>query len=189
MLNLQDPDGDSSDASGDDGGHTGRRETVCSRKLGGTTVSSASRVKLQSMRQSMRGRLPKILEEVLFDNEGNEEHKTWWEEKQLVLGRCVDSSCFEFATGILIMVNIGLIGVEAEMSLLGHDTSWATLIEQVFLSIYTVELLLRIVAGGRPVFQNSWFLLDFFLVCVGLLALVVVPSLESSATDQEPYKS
>ena len=42
------------------------------------------------------------------------------------------------------------------MSRLQSDTSWATQVELVFLGIYTVELLLRLVAGGLPIFKSNW---------------------------------
>eukprot|EP00913_Durusdinium_trenchii_P035165 g32897.t1 len=91
------------------------------------------------------------------------------------MAKVVDSITFEYATGLLILVNIILIGVEAEMSAQHRDTSWATELERGFLTIYTAELLLRFVVGGMPMCRNAWFLLDFFLVCIGLVALVVVP--------------
>lgn len=44
------------------------------------------------------------------------------------------------------------------MDLLGKDTWWAADIERIFLGLYTVELLIRLTAGGREAFHNSWFL-------------------------------
>lgn len=73
------------------------------------------------------------------------------------------------------------------MSLLQQDTTWATEIERAFLTLYTIELLLRLAAGGPPMFRSGWFLLDLFLVVIGLLALVVVPLLEASASLQETW--
>jgi hypothetical protein len=40
-----------------------------------------------------------------------------------------------------------------------------------------VELSLRLFVGGRQLFKSPWFLLDFSLVCVGIIALVVAPIL------------
>ena len=47
---------------------------------------------------------------------------------------------------------------QAEMSLLQIETAWAQDIERVFLALYTVELLLRLAAGGRRNFKSAWFL-------------------------------
>eukprot|EP00913_Durusdinium_trenchii_P030489 g28560.t1 len=138
-------------------------------------TSEAARV--SQMRQTLRqtvgadGRLPKLLEE----------------ERRETLKTVVDSTAFEYVTAVLILMNIALIGVEAEMDLLGMDTWWAADVERIFLGIYTVELLIRLTAGGREAFQNSWFWLDVFLVCVGLVALVVVPLVESEASSQEGW--
>ena len=77
---------------------------------------------------------------------------------------------------LILFRNIVLIGVEAEMSLLQQDTTWATEIERAFLTLYTIELLLRLGAGGWPMFRSGWFLLDLFLVVIGLLALLFFDS-------------
>ena len=42
------------------------------------------------------------------------------------------------------------------------------------------ELILRLVAGGWQIFCSGWFLLDFVLVFVGVVALVIVPVLADS---------
>ncbi|CAK8999390.1 unnamed protein product [Durusdinium trenchii] len=154
-------------------------------------TSEAARV--SQMRQTLRqtvgadGRLPKLLEEVLTDHSKKRIRLTVWQERRETLKTVVDSTAFEYVTAVLILMNIALIGVEAEMDLLGMDTWWAADVERIFLGIYTVELLIRLTAGGREAFQNSWFWLDVFLVCVGLVALVVVPLVESEASSQEGW--
>ena len=65
------------------------------------------------------------------------------------------------------MLNMVMIGVEAELSLHDPNVLWATWVERAFLIVYTLELLLRFLAGGPKLLQNSWFWLDFFLVAVG----------------------
>ncbi|CAK8999399.1 unnamed protein product [Durusdinium trenchii] len=142
----------------------------------------------RTLRQTTDGRLPKLLEEVLTDHQGKRRIRlTVWQERRETLKMVVDSTAFEYLTGMLILMNIALIGVEAEMDLLGKDTWWAADIERIFLGLYTVELLIRLTAGGREAFHNSWFLLDLFLVCVGLVALVVVPLVEQEASSQEGW--
>lgn len=66
------------------------------------------------------------------------------------------------------MANMIMIGVETEASLYAdEDLEWSGWVERAFLGVYTLELLLRFVAGGTKIFWNGWFLLDLFLVCVG----------------------
>ncbi|CAK9072773.1 Muscle calcium channel subunit alpha-1 (MDL-alpha-1), partial [Durusdinium trenchii] len=143
---------------------------------------------MQSLRQPLSGQMGKLLEEVWHD-ETVAPPKTTWEERQARIARMVESQAFEYSTGVLILVNIVLIGVEAEMSLQKLNTEWATEVERGFLTIYTVELILRLVAGGLSSFKNSWFLLDFFLVFVGLVALVVVPLMETMGSSQEGWEN
>lgn len=142
------------------------------------------RSRLQTLRASMRGRMPKLLEEVFFAHQDEvEEEESWWHKRRQVVQDVVNSAYFEFLTGLVIAVNLVLIGIEAEMSVQGVNTFWATASELIFLSIYTLELLMRIVAGGRQAFTNSWFLLDFFLVIAGLTTLVVIPLVETQAQE------
>lgn len=125
------------------------------------------------------GPLPELLEEVIVDQEQRaleKEDQSEWGKKRRALSAFVESVFFEYLTGIIILINIIMIGIEAEMSLsMNEEMSWATQVEQAFLAVYTVELLLRIAGGGVQTFRSCWFLLDFFLVCVGMLALVVAP--------------
>ena len=45
-----------------------------------------------------------------------------------------------------------------------------------FFAYFVGEILAyRLPGGGVQTFRSCWFLLDFFLVCVGMLALVVAP--------------
>lgn len=97
---------------------------------------------------------------------------------QGVLAWIVESTVFECVTGLVILLNMILIGAEAEMKVKGQVIDWAENIERFFLALYTVELLMRFAVGRWRLFRSGWFLLDFFLVCLGLLALVVIPTID-----------
>lgn len=96
--------------------------------------------------------MPELLEEVILDQEmHNEAHKdqTTWGKRRRILSEFVDSEFFEYLTGIIILANIITIGVEAELSLsVDAEVSWATTVEQVFLVLYSLELVMRL-AGGE----------------------------------------
>lgn len=47
-----------------------------------------------------------------------------------------------------------LIGVEAELSITQGVVEWATEVERVLLVIYTLEVLLRLLAKGPGLFYN-----------------------------------
>lgn len=92
--------------------------------------------------------VPELLEEVILDQEThNEAHKdqSAWGKRRRILSEFVDSEFFEYLTGLIILANIITIGVEAELSLsVDAEVSWATTVEQVFLVIYSLELVLRL---------------------------------------------
>ncbi|CAJ1435624.1 unnamed protein product, partial [Effrenium voratum] len=93
-----------------------------------------------------------------------------WQEGRRVLYKFVNSRSFDYVAGVIIMLNMVMIGVEAELSLHDPHVRWAAWVERAFLAVYAVELVLRLLAGGRKILHSSWFWLDFFLVAVGLLA-------------------
>ena len=148
-------------------------------------VKSTSRLK--TVRESALARMPALLAEVIMDQ--NDSHnkgpvqKSVWAKRQEILARIVDSTLFEYITGLIIFVNMAFIGIETEMALLGRGTGWATEIERAFLAMYTFEIVLRVIAGGFGIFKSAWMLLDLFLVCVGLAALIIIPAVQDSATD------
>lgn len=125
----------------------------------------------------------KILEEILAQPAAERKEERVERKPMQLLTRIVESNNFEFATGMIILANLVIIGAEAEMTVQNMDTSWARFAELSFLVVYTIELLIRFAVGSWSLFCNSWFLLDFFLVCVGLLALVIIPALEREGQD------
>ena len=147
-------------------------------------VKSASRLK--TIRESALARMPALLAEVIMDQDDSRKgpvQKSVWAKRQEFLASIVDSTLFEYITGFIIFVNMTLIGIETEMALLGRDTGWATEIERAFLAMYTFEIVLRVIAGGFGVFKSAWMLLDLFLVCAGLAALIIIPAVQDSDTD------
>lgn len=148
-------------------------------------VKSTSRLK--TVRESALARMPALLAEVIMDQKDNRNQgpvqKSVWAKRQESLARIVDSTLFEYITGFIIFVNMAFIGIETEMALLGRGTGWATEIERAFLAMYTFEIVLRVIAGGFGIFKSAWMLLDLFLVCVGLAALIIIPAVQDSDTD------
>jgi len=122
--------------------------------------------------------LQQMVEEVEIEMHANEE--PGWR-KGLV--DFVKSPWFEHITGSLIMVNMIIIGIEAEISLQGGKADWGMQVERSFLAIYTVELVLRVMAYGTRSLRSPWMLLDLFLVILGFVALVLAPLFRGSALD------
>jgi len=126
-----------------------------------------------------QGPLKKLVAEVMMDHDTMDHFGdfSWWQRQKRAVCRFVNSKHFEYITGVIILLNMIMIGVEAGLSIENGDIQWATWIERAFLTVYTVELSLRLFVGGRQLFKSPWFLLDFSLVCVGIIALVVAPIL------------
>ncbi|CAJ1404237.1 unnamed protein product [Effrenium voratum] len=142
---------------------------------------------LEAFKFQEKGPLKKVVQEILTDHATKRARTVDLNAWQLMRRRAeqlVNSKWFEWATGILILLNMVTIGIEAEVSVTNPGNShWSGDMERGFLAIYTVELVLRILAGGLQTFTNGWFLLDFFLVVVGLVALVVAPFLSGDSLE------
>lgn len=127
------------------------------------------------------GPLRKVINEILEDAMEAAEEKRENQKKKAkrpwpceVAERLLASKWFEIVTGIIIFVNMLTIGIEAQLSLSRTGVpEWVETMEKAFLFIYTLELLARVMAGGFRAFWNAWFLLDFFLVAVGVLAIML----------------
>ncbi|CAK9090100.1 Sodium channel protein type 4 subunit alpha A (Voltage-gated sodium channel subunit alpha Nav1.4a) [Durusdinium trenchii] len=149
-----------------------RRSEDTSRELARTSNSKNKKLEIS------KGPLQKLVHEVMHDHH-DPAHLVGMGcclESRRALYKFVNSKWFEYVTGTIIMANMIMIGVETEASLYAdEDLEWSGWVERAFLGVYTLELLLRFVAGGTKIFWNGWFLLDLFLVCVGILALVVAP--------------
>jgi len=126
--------------------------------------------------QDSKGTLRKVISEIFEDAEKEAEERTHPTTRSNWLCRraqdLVEWNWFEVAIGLIIFINMLTIGIEAQLSLTGGVPTWVTDAERVFLFIYTLELLLRLMAEGWCIFCSVWFLLDFFLVGVGLVATV-----------------
>ncbi|CAE7288746.1 para [Symbiodinium pilosum] len=155
-----------------DGGPVPVQPEISVRKIRISTV--------QNFRASP-GPLRKVINEVFEDAiqaaeehaHDQEEHGSAWPcrlSEQIVANRW-----FEMGTGAIIFINLLTIGLEAQLSLSQDAASLIILdtMERIFLAIYSLELLVRFLAGGCAVFCNVWFLLDFFLVTVGVLAVLL----------------
>lgn len=127
---------------------------------------------------NQKGPLKKIVAEILLDQEAQKRRADlgFWSEGQKKVEEFVLSKWFEYITGLVILLNMVTIGVEAELSL--HHTdgdTWAAHAERIFLALFTIEILLRIIGLGTKNLTNVWFYMDFLLVGIGLLARVVIP--------------
>lgn len=76
---------------------------------------------------------------------------------------------FESIILSLIIINsitLALETSETAMSVAGH---WIQLIDNVFLTIFVLELVLRLIADFRGFWRDPWRIFDFFVVAIALL--------------------
>eukprot|EP00438_Fugacium_kawagutii_P028550 Skav227716 [mRNA] locus=scaffold802:25093:28424:- [translate_table: standard] len=100
-----------------------------------------------------------------------------------VIIRVVNTTAFELGASLVIVLNLITIGIQTELSLSDIPIPWMNSVERSFLFVYTVECVLRFLARGPKIFRSLWFLLDFFLVVVGLFFLVALPLLNFDFRD------
>lgn len=86
--------------------------------------------------------------------------------------RLMRSTKYDVATGVIIMVDVGLNWMDIDIRASGRDTPlWLDVSATVCLAIYTIEMIAITVLHGRRVLQDKWFLLDVVIVGSGLLQL------------------
>jgi len=77
---------------------------------------------------------------------------------------------FEPAMGLVIVANSICLGIAINKDLLKQDSSFANDLENLFLAIFIMELVLRVFVHGFKCLCNGWNLFDFFIVVVGMLS-------------------
>eukprot|EP00435_Cladocopium_sp_Y103_P007224 s309_g2.t1 len=132
-----------------------------------------------------KGPLKRVIGEILSDAAAKKmstAELSGWELYRHQVKKMVDSKWFEWAAGAIILLNMITIALETEVSLRSDD--WVTMftdLERGFLAIYTLDLVVRLIAGGWATLRDGWWLLDMILVVVGVVALVIAPTLGSIA--------
>eukprot|EP00930_Biecheleria_cincta_P039477 TRINITY_DN27139_c0_g1_i1.p1 TRINITY_DN27139_c0_g1~~TRINITY_DN27139_c0_g1_i1.p1 ORF type:complete len:610 (-),score=59.32 TRINITY_DN27139_c0_g1_i1:26-1825(-) len=102
---------------------------------------------------------------------------------------------FEMLMGCIIFLNAIIIGIDTQSALdrdgAEFNWSWTDVADLICLGIYIIEMSLRLLAEGRPSFQDSWFIFDSSLVALGFLGTVLLPTLSvwrGLSADVEPFR-
>mmetsp|Transcript_90715 Transcript_90715/g.234233 ORF Transcript_90715/g.234233 Transcript_90715/m.234233 type:complete len:580 (-) Transcript_90715:70-1809(-) len=81
---------------------------------------------------------------------------------------------FDIAIAIVICMNAGTIGIQAQLESQGSDIpEFIVTLENCFLCVYIFELVARFAAFGPGVFKSHWVKFDAFLVLCGCLDILV----------------
>ncbi|CAK0860226.1 unnamed protein product [Prorocentrum cordatum] len=96
---------------------------------------------------------------------------TW---KQLAVHRLISHWAFDSGMGVIICCNAMTIGVESTYTAKDiAPPTWVEVVEYIFISVYTVELALRLFVDRLKAFQSLWVKFDAFLVACGLMDIIV----------------
>ena len=88
------------------------------------------------------------------------------------LDRLMRSTKYDMATGVIILVDVGLNWLDIDTRAAKNPTPvWLEVAATVCLSIYTIEMIAISFLHGRRVLSDKWFLLDVIIVGSGLLQL------------------
>ncbi|CAJ1393566.1 unnamed protein product [Effrenium voratum] len=158
--------------------HTSERsESITKLPIDSTSKSwlrNSTLQKFEASKGALRKMVMEIVEDDLLESKEQQEESFWICRQAEAL---VGSRWFENVIGLVILVNMITIGVEAELSLGNNVPEWLQQLERAFLAIYTLEIILRLLAEGWGAFCTAWFLLDFFLVSEGIEKVLVVRGL------------
>ncbi|CAJ1371877.1 unnamed protein product [Effrenium voratum] len=121
----------------------------------------------------------------LFESDEDADHP-WYRQ----LGQAVvEHRVFEKGIGVVILVNSVMLGIETELAIQNQPSAWPADLEYIFMSIYTTELILRLMAYGlAKCCVDGWFIFDSLLVFVAyagkLLPLILGAAGEGGVVDQ-----
>jgi voltage-gated sodium channel len=69
----------------------------------------------------------------------------------------------------LILINAVTLGLETSPAVMGQVGSWILLIDKVILSVFVVEVAIRLYAHGWAFFRDPWSVFDFSVVAIALI--------------------
>ncbi|CAJ1390045.1 unnamed protein product [Effrenium voratum] len=86
------------------------------------------------------------------------------------IGEVLNSQKFDTFLGLIIIANAVNIGIDISLQQEGKDTWIPGLFEDVFLAVYTVELIMRLFVDCRGALRDPWVRFDLFLVSTGVFS-------------------
>ncbi|CAE8601691.1 unnamed protein product [Polarella glacialis] len=154
-------------------------ETSCHSPVDLTLVNP------QTSSKRRTSRVGSLLEEALTEDvhEVIQEHSSIPDMARAV----VRHRAFEVSIAICICANAIVMGLEAELSLYEDmkRAVWPDVMDAFFLSVFSLEILCRLLAFGRKCWTDAWFLFDFSLVMISMVAVIVATALDHVGDDNK----
>ena len=69
----------------------------------------------------------------------------------------------------LIVLNGAILGIQTSAGLTAYFAPWLSLLDQLILAVFVLEIVLKLTASGRQFFRSYWNLFDFFVVAIALV--------------------
>jgi len=139
----------------------------------GEEPPSPGTVRLQHL--LLEASLPEVIRrqrESTFQASLEDEGIPQWKQQ---ISKVIQDRRFDYLIGLVILINSVLIGFESQYSINEDGVyipEWTSLI---FLSIYCIEIGLRLAAFGKGNFSSYWFIFDFILVGMSLVSDLLMP--------------
>jgi len=92
-----------------------------------------------------------------------------WQEKRAALRSFFASAAWERAIVTLIIINALTLGLETSASIVAYMGGFLTTIDRIIITIFTIEIALRIFASGRAFWRDGWSVFDFVIVAIALM--------------------
>lgn len=83
--------------------------------------------------------------------------------------RLLDRPQFEVVILSLIILNSITLALETSKTAMSVAGDWLFLIDKIFLSIFVLEIVFRLIADFRGFWRDPWRIFDFFVVTIALL--------------------
>lgn len=93
--------------------------------------------------------------------------------------RLIEATWFDFMMGICVAFNAATMVLEYELQ--AGDGSWQRILDEIFLIVFFIELMVRFFVYGRQLLQDSSGILDVFVVATGIMSQWILPAVASGA--------
>jgi voltage-gated sodium channel len=85
------------------------------------------------------------------------------------LGDWTESHGFQVFINALILLNAITLGLETSPAVMHHTGRLILTLETIFLSVFVIEILLKLIAFGPRFFTSAWNIFDFTIVGISLI--------------------
>jgi len=86
-----------------------------------------------------------------------------------IVKELVSSHKFQNFIVVIIIINGIALGLETSKSFMANYSSYAEIFDHIVITIFTIEIILRIYVYRLSFFKDPWSLFDFFIVAVSLV--------------------